>query len=109
MTDIDLRARVTLWTDRVRAARAQQQAFLATATAYRETPTPHSDPWHGDYRRVLAAAELAKAEAAAHYLKQAEAVVADLLDRLTALEMNAEQQPPYAAPGVYCPEQGSSA
>lgn len=70
---------IRIWTDRVRAARAAQAAFLAAAQAYDEQPTPSADPWFGDYRRVLANAEVAKAEAADAYAEHGEAVIADLL------------------------------
>lgn len=85
----DLRVRLALWTDRVRAARAQQQAFTAAANAYADQPTPYSDPYFGDYRRALARAEQEKADAAGEYADLADGIVADLLDQQAAAEMNA--------------------
>jgi hypothetical protein len=103
MTTTDFEARIKTWTDRVRAACAAEQAFLAAATAYYETPTPADDPWHADYVRTLGHAERDKAEAAGSYAEQAERVLSQLLDEKAAAEMNADAAA--AAPGVYGPGQ----
>lgn len=94
-TAAEYAARAKVWGDRVRAARAQQKACFAAASAYLEMPTPGSDggygdPWFSDYRRALANAENDKADAAGQYAEQAEAVVSDLLDKVAAAEINAE-------------------
>lgn len=90
-TPAEIRAMITVWTDRVRATRAQEQAFLAAAAAFYEAPTPVGDPWHAEYWRTLGRAERDKADAAARYAEQSETVLSELLDQQAAADINAEQ------------------
>jgi hypothetical protein len=71
-------AEIAVWTDRLRAARAAEQSFLAAAETYYETPTPLGDPWHAEYCRTLGHAERDKADAAARYAEWIEQVLAEL-------------------------------